>query len=84
LSEIFSSAYSAASYIEKMALPEGKRVYVVGMSGIQDELDLKGIKWVGGEVIYTLLCIRMTVISCLRIRVTLKKSNQTNRLLPCS
>jgi 4-nitrophenyl phosphatase len=47
--EIFSSAYSAAAYIEKLGLLEGKRVYVVGMSGIQDELSLKGIPWVGGE-----------------------------------
>jgi HAD superfamily hydrolase (TIGR01450 family) len=47
--EIFSSAYSAASYIERLALPTQKRVYIVGMRGIQQELENKGISWVGGE-----------------------------------
>lgn len=46
--EIFSSSYAAAAYLEHIEFPAHKKVYVVGEQGIQEELDLKGIKHVGG------------------------------------
>lgn len=46
--EIYSSSYAAAAYLESIEFPASKKVYVVGEVGIQEELDLKGIKHIGG------------------------------------
>ena len=44
--EIYSSSYAAAAYLESIKMQ--KKVYVIGEIGIQEELDLKGIKHLGG------------------------------------
>eukprot|EP00195_Chlamydomonas_chlamydogama_P006369 CAMPEP_0202895598 /NCGR_PEP_ID=MMETSP1392-20130828/4751_1 /ASSEMBLY_ACC=CAM_ASM_000868 /TAXON_ID=225041 /ORGANISM="Chlamydomonas chlamydogama, Strain SAG 11-48b" /LENGTH=333 /DNA_ID=CAMNT_0049580647 /DNA_START=200 /DNA_END=1202 /DNA_ORIENTATION=- len=44
--EIYSSSYAAAAYLESINF--GKKVYVIGEEGIQQELDLKGIRHLGG------------------------------------
>ncbi|KAI8612725.1 2-phosphoglycolate phosphatase [Chytriomyces sp. MP71] len=48
--EIFGSAYAAAYYIKySLKFPSYKKVYVVGMSGIQEELDSEGIQHCGSS-----------------------------------
>uniref|UniRef100_A0A7S0VVN4 Phosphoglycolate phosphatase n=1 Tax=Hemiselmis tepida TaxID=464990 RepID=A0A7S0VVN4_9CRYP len=48
--EIFSSSFAAAAYMEQIKFKEtGKKVYIVGERGIQEELDLIGVPWIGGE-----------------------------------
>lgn len=48
--EIFSSSFAAAAYLEQTKFKEtGKEVYIVGEVGIQEELDLIGVPWSGGE-----------------------------------
>jgi len=47
--EIFSSSFAAAAYLEYTKFKEtGKKVYVVGEVGIQEELDLVGVPHIGG------------------------------------
>jgi len=47
--EIFSSSFAAAAYFEMTNFKAtGKKVYVVGEVGIQEELDLVGIPYIGG------------------------------------
>lgn len=47
--EIFSSSFAAAAYFEQTKFKEtGKKVYIVGEVGIQEELDLIGIPHFGG------------------------------------
>jgi len=47
--EIFSSSFAAAAYLEFIKFKEsGKKVYVVGEIGIQEELDLVGVPYIGG------------------------------------
>jgi len=47
--EIFGSAYAAAVYISSvMQLPKDKKVYVIGMSGIEEELKEEGVAYIGG------------------------------------
>ncbi|TFK52848.1 2-phosphoglycolate phosphatase [Heliocybe sulcata] len=47
--EIFGSAYAAAVYISSvMKLPKDKKVYVVGMEGVEQELAAEGISYIGG------------------------------------
>ena len=49
--EIVGSAYAAAVYISSvMKLPKDKKVYVVGMTGIEEELREEGISFLGGTV----------------------------------
>jgi HAD superfamily hydrolase (TIGR01450 family) len=44
--EIFSSSFAAAAYFEQTKFKEtGKKVYIIGERGIQDELDLVGVPW---------------------------------------
>ena len=44
--EIFSSSFAAAAYFEQTKFKEtGKKVYIIGEKGIQDELDLVGVPW---------------------------------------
>ncbi|KAG6333590.1 hypothetical protein ID866_5506 [Astraeus odoratus] len=47
--EIYGSAYAAAVYISSvMKLPKDKKVYVIGMSGIEEELREEGVSFLGG------------------------------------
>ncbi|KIJ16507.1 hypothetical protein PAXINDRAFT_75590 [Paxillus involutus ATCC 200175] len=47
--EIYGSAYAAAVYISSvMKLPKNKKVYVIGMSGIEEELREEGVSFIGG------------------------------------
>lgn len=47
--EIFSSSFAAAAYLEQTKFKEsGKKVYIIGEVGIQEELDLIGVPWIGG------------------------------------
>ncbi|OBZ76132.1 4-nitrophenylphosphatase [Grifola frondosa] len=47
--EIYGSAFAAAVYISSvMKLPKDKKVYVIGMSGIEEELREEGISFLGG------------------------------------
>eukprot|EP00976_Prorocentrum_cordatum_P107814 1194714-Prorocentrum_minimum.AAC.2 len=47
--EIFSSSFAAAAYFEMTNFKAtGKKVYVVGEIGIQEELDLVGVPYIGG------------------------------------
>jgi hypothetical protein len=44
--EIFSSSFAAAAYFEKTNFrATGKKVYIIGERGIQEELDLVGVPW---------------------------------------
>ena len=46
--EIFSSSFAAAAYLEQTKFKEtGKKVYIVGEVGIQEELDLIGVPHIG-------------------------------------
>ena len=48
LDEIFGSAYCSAFYLKNILnFPSDKRVYVIGMKGIYDELDAVGIRHCG-------------------------------------
>ena len=48
--EIFSSSFAAAAYLEQIRFRDtGKKVYILGERGIQEELDLIGVPWIGGE-----------------------------------
>lgn len=50
-SEIFSSSYAAAVYLKKVLnFPADRKVYVLGMEGIESELDAVGIQHCGGTV----------------------------------
>ncbi len=49
--EVFGSAYAAAVYLSSVLnFPMDKRVYVIGMSGLEDELRSEGISFIGGTV----------------------------------
>ena len=49
--EIFGSAYSTAVYLSQIVkLPKDKRVYVLGETGIEEELKSEGIEFFGGTV----------------------------------
>ena len=46
--EIFSSSFAAAAYLEQTKFKEsGKKVYIVGEVGIQEELNLIGVPYIG-------------------------------------
>ncbi|KND03007.1 phosphoglycolate/pyridoxal phosphate phosphatase [Spizellomyces punctatus DAOM BR117] len=48
--EIFGSSYAAAYYIANVLnFPKDKKVYVIGMSGIREELASEGIRYAGAE-----------------------------------
>jgi len=48
--EIFSSSFAAAAYFEQTRFKEtGKKVYIIGETGIEEELDLIGVPYIGGE-----------------------------------
>ncbi|KAI0265305.1 2-phosphoglycolate phosphatase [Gloeopeniophorella convolvens] len=47
--EIFGSAYAAAVYLSSvLKFPKDKKVYVIGMSGLEEELRSEGISFIGG------------------------------------
>jgi len=47
--EIFSSSFAAAAYLEQTKFKEtGKKVYIIGEVGIQEELDLVDVPHIGG------------------------------------
>ncbi|KAF8915431.1 HAD-like domain-containing protein [Mucidula mucida] len=47
--EIYGSAYAAAVYISSvMKLPKDKKVYVIGMAGLEEELRDEGVSFIGG------------------------------------
>ena len=49
--DIFSSAFATATYLKNvLQFPEDKRVFVIGESGIVDELRLVGIESTGASV----------------------------------
>jgi ribonucleotide monophosphatase NagD (HAD superfamily) len=49
--EIFGSAFASAVYLSQiLKFPKDKRVYVIGESGIEQELDEVGIQYTGGTV----------------------------------
>ncbi|KAI8372044.1 HAD-like domain-containing protein [Choanephora cucurbitarum] len=48
--EVFSSAFATASYLKHvLKFPQDKKVYIIGMNGIRDELAAEGIRSCGGE-----------------------------------
>lgn len=47
--EVFSSSFAAAAYLESKNFPKDKKVYVIGETGISEELDLVGVSHLGGE-----------------------------------
>ncbi|EEB92750.1 hypothetical protein MPER_08697 [Moniliophthora perniciosa FA553] len=50
--EIYGSAYAAAVYISSvMKLPKTKKVYVIGMKGLEEELTDEGVSFIGGTLI---------------------------------
>jgi len=47
--EIYGSAYAAAVYISSViSLPKDKKVYVIGMKGMEEELHEEGVSFLGG------------------------------------
>jgi 4-nitrophenyl phosphatase len=49
--EIYGSAYASAVYISSvLKLPKDQKVYVIGMSGIEEELHEEGVSFIGGTV----------------------------------
>ena len=48
--EIFSSSFAAAAYLEQTKFKDtGKKVFIIGETGIGEELDLIQVPWIGGE-----------------------------------
>ena len=47
--EVFSSSFAAAAYLDSKNFPKDKKVYVIGETGILEELDGVGIEHLGGE-----------------------------------
>jgi 4-nitrophenyl phosphatase len=49
--EIYCAAYASAVYISSvMKLPKDQKVYVIGMSGLEEELREEGVSFIGGTV----------------------------------
>ena len=49
--EIFSSAFATAAYLKQVLhFPADKKVYIIGMTGIQEELNAEVIRTCGGDV----------------------------------
>ncbi|KIY53840.1 2-phosphoglycolate phosphatase [Fistulina hepatica ATCC 64428] len=47
--EIYGSAYATAVYLSSvLKIPEDKKVYVIGMKGLEEELQSEGISYLGG------------------------------------
>jgi len=53
--EIYGSAYTAAIYLSSIIkIPKDKKVYVIGQSGLEEELREEGIQYMGGTVRITI------------------------------
>lgn len=49
--EIYGSAYATAVYLSSVIkLPKTKKVYVIGMAGLEEELHEEGVEFIGGTV----------------------------------
>ena len=49
--EVFGSSYAAAVYLSKvLQFPKDRKVYVIGMEGIEEELQAEGLQYLGGTV----------------------------------
>lgn len=49
--EVFSSAYASALYLKDVLnFPTDRKVFVIGMGGLEEELDAVGVQHVGGTV----------------------------------
>lgn len=49
ISEVFSSSYASAVYLKNVLnFPADRKVYVIGMHGIEEELDAEGVLHCGG------------------------------------
>lgn len=49
--EIYGSAYASAVYLSSVVkFPKDKKVYVIGMSRLEEELKEEGIRYLGGTV----------------------------------
>ena len=49
--EIYGSAFASAVYISSVIkMPKDKKVYVIGMAGLEEELEEEGIAHIGGTV----------------------------------
>jgi 4-nitrophenyl phosphatase len=49
--EIYGSAYAAAVYLSSIIkIPKDKKVYVIGQSGLEEELRDEGVQFIGGTV----------------------------------
>lgn len=49
--EIFGSAYAAAVFLSSvLKFPKDKKVYLIGMEGLEEELRNEGINYAGGTV----------------------------------
>jgi ribonucleotide monophosphatase NagD (HAD superfamily) len=60
--EIYGSAYASAVYISSVIkLPKDKKVYVIGQSGLEDELRDEGVSFIGGTVRVTYLIWQRTL-----------------------
>lgn len=89
--EVFGSAYAAAVYLSSVLnFPMDKRVYVIGMSGLEDELRSEGISFIGGTVSrhlirHTSTRISFTVHRILQITPSLRPARYhlILRLAPC-
>ncbi|PFH47600.1 hypothetical protein AMATHDRAFT_151729 [Amanita thiersii Skay4041] len=47
--EIYGSAHAAAVYLSSVVkLPKSKKVYVIGMKGLEEELEEEGVSYLGG------------------------------------
>ncbi|KAK0189608.1 HAD-like domain-containing protein [Armillaria mellea] len=53
--EIYGSAYASAVYLSSVVkFPKDKKVYVIGMSGLEEELKEEGIQYLGGTEPFSL------------------------------
>ena len=49
--EIYGSAFASAVYISSVIkMPKDKKVYVIGMAGLEEELREEGLTHIGGTV----------------------------------
>ena len=49
--ELFNSGFASALYLAKILnFPKDKKVYVIGMKGLEEELDAVGVAHCGGSV----------------------------------
>ena len=79
--EVFGSAYATAVYVSSiMKLPKDKKVFVVGMKGLEEELAEEGISFIGGTVskLIIVLCSGSRISD--RMLLTTHCSRQRRRL----